>query len=211
MIDGYEQMVKGHKDNAWYTVDNVKGYVIEKNQKYMKSDNSYATIMMQTRLARIAQYITSIDKSKFKITEEFNDEYTPLDLVQEEADKIRNFWLKLINEYNSKPMSAMVKSLEDMGEELTKFAKWPQPVDITINGQPYEHWLFKNPFEDKDKNIPDDGDPGAADYDADNINIEDMQSGKGLPNGGNLDDTSGISEPDTDAAQEAMKGHGAAM
>lgn len=211
VIDGYEQMVKGHKDNAWYTVDNVKGYVIEKNQKYMKSDNSYATIMMHTRLARIAQYITSIDKSKFKITEEFNDEYTPLDLVQEEADKIRNFWLKLINEYNSKPMSAMVKSLEDMGEELTKFAKWPQPVDITINGQPYEHWLFKNPFEDKDKNIPDDGDPGAADYDADNINIEDMQSGKGLPNGGNLDDTSGISEPDTDAAQEAMKGHGAAM
>ena len=112
--DGYEQMVKEHNDNDWYTVENVKGYVIEKNQKYMKSDNSYATIMMQTRLARIAQYITSIDNSKFKITEEFNDEYTPLDLVQEEATKLRNFWIKLINEYNSKPMSAMVKSLEDM-------------------------------------------------------------------------------------------------
>jgi hypothetical protein len=50
--------------------------------------------------------------------------------------------------------------LNNKANEITEKAVWPQPMDITIDGITYAHYLFKNPFIDENSKNGNDGDAG---------------------------------------------------
>lgn len=208
---GFDVITKESNGNQdWLTEENIKRFILKQADSFINSkDNlTYPVIMMYQRLARIANYISEVDDSVYKVNQEFNEKYTPLDLVTEEAEKIKTFWAKAISAYKGKPIASLINDVEDLGKRLDKFAEWPAPVDITISGQEYQHWLFKNPFESKDKNIADDGDADAENYDCDNMNIDDIQN-NGFGGTGTAGDQSVSSPSDADAAA-AMENGGAA-
>lgn len=204
--NGYQYITdKGNSEgSSWFTVDSIKGYLVEKMSPPSDTPD-YKTIMSYTRLARIANYIESVQNTEFNVTEEFTDEYTPWHLVKEEAAKIKTFWIKVIDYYRKNNIQSLIGKLDDLTNKLTQYAIWPQPIDVTIEGTQYQHWLFKNPV-DGEKTADDTDAEGVDDYPTD-VSIGAIQNGAGLPNNGNGDGTgdgTGVATPDTGSARAAM-------
>lgn len=132
-------------------------------------------------LANMFLYITKIEKTK-PVDKKEQEELDLEKLIKEESDKIKAFWEDKIKQYKSSPLADIIQNVKDKALKHLEFAKWPQPQEITVGGQKYQHYLFKNPFDDKGEydsgdNIGSgsgnnanrgnsDGDPDAENYNA---------------------------------------------
>lgn len=102
------------------------------------------------KLARLYYFINT---SSIYTEKDFNDKpelqksftlkYTALELIQEEATQLQEFWKQTISEYA--PIKKCIVEFENkVNEKVNENAIWPQPMDITIEGITYRHYLFKN-------------------------------------------------------------------
>lgn len=68
-----------------------------------------------------------------------------LDLVEEERDKLHNFWEEAIRAYYANPITGEINRFKEYAESLNPYADWPAPINIPIEGITYKLYTFSNP------------------------------------------------------------------
>ena len=91
-------------------------------------------------------YIKSYDLSKnpYKDLKDKDGKFIYLTLVNEEAQKITDFWDKIIDLYEQSTMQNCIETLTTLAHKFDDYATWPLPSEININGVNYKHYLFEN-------------------------------------------------------------------
>jgi hypothetical protein len=68
-----------------------------------------------------------------------------LDLVEEERDKLHNFWEEAIRAYYTNPITKEINKFKEYAENINPYADWPAPINIPIEGITYKLYTFSNP------------------------------------------------------------------
>ena len=68
-----------------------------------------------------------------------------LELVEEERDKLHNFWEEAIRAYYANPITKEINKFKEYAENLNPYADWPAPINIPIEGITYKLYTFSNP------------------------------------------------------------------
>lgn len=112
-----------------------------------------------SQLATMYTYIKSYgdgSSNPYKDIKDKNEPYIYLKLIQEESKKIREFWDKVLKEYEDCSYDKCYNSLINLSEKMDEYAQWPTPQDITIDNIYYQHYLFENIYpSDLDSSIND--------------------------------------------------------
>ena len=177
---GYQKLIAEFTERPTKTAAEIALYISQVTYfKDIKNDTEVTQNLLKwcQALANMFLYITTLKKTE-SVKESDKEKLDIEALVKEEANKIKSFWEEKIKKYKATPINAVIATLQQKGEELQKYAKWPEPRDITICGQLYKHYLFKNPFKENETgnnngsgngngvNGNGDGDAAAQDYQA---------------------------------------------
>jgi hypothetical protein len=68
-----------------------------------------------------------------------------LELVEEERNKLHNFWEEAIRAYYANSLASEINKFKEYAENLNPYADWPSPIDIPIEGRTYKLYTFSNP------------------------------------------------------------------
>ncbi len=131
-------------------------------QHHEDSTEESNTIISQ--LSTMYMYIKSYGDGKNNIYKDLKTEdnkYLYYELVKEEAQKITDFWDKIIDVYNQCKLDKCITDLNDIAQKYDNYAEWPLPTFITINNKDYTHYLFQNIY---DSSLSDSQDISIGDY-----------------------------------------------
>lgn len=78
-----------------------------------------------------------------------------IELVKHECNILETFWSKCIAEYEAYSVNNCVEEIETLANSQSKYAEWPAPGSLTIDGITYKHYLFANTKEDERDPYPD--------------------------------------------------------
>lgn len=68
-----------------------------------------------------------------------------LELVEEERDKLHNFWEEAIRAYYADPIGGLINKFKEYSQNLCPYADWPAPIVIPVEGITYKLYTFSNP------------------------------------------------------------------
>jgi hypothetical protein len=68
-----------------------------------------------------------------------------LELVEEERDKLHNFWEEAIRAYYADPIGGLINKFKEYSQNLCLYADWPAPIVIPVEGITYKLYTFSNP------------------------------------------------------------------
>lgn len=125
------------------------------------------------QLSTIYTYIKSYGNGENNIYKDLtieNKKYLYLTLINEEAQKLCDFWDKIILEYEKCTMENCLNQIDEIANQFDEYAEWPLPSTFMINNVVYKHYLFTNKYE-TEKNI----DTSIGDYDfPETVNFPDI-------------------------------------
>lgn len=80
------------------------------------------------------------------------------DLIKLENKMLCEFWDKCITEYETYTLTDSINEVKQTVNSQLKYAEWPSPGSITIDGVTYKHYIFSNTKKDNRDPYPDDED-----------------------------------------------------
>lgn len=125
---------------------------------YDNDEDSDAPNEICSQLATMYTYLKTFNKDNnpYKDMKDKNSQYIYLSLVQDESKRIREFWDKVLAEYEECSYDKCYSSLIKLSDKMDEYAQWPTPQDLTIDNIYYQHYLFENIYpNDLDSSIND--------------------------------------------------------
>lgn len=165
--------------NTLYTDNNKYRQIydyIKSIYVYDSDEDNSCPNEIASQLATLYMYIKSYGDGSnniYKDTKTEDDKYIYLKLIQDESEKIRKFWDKIILEYNNCKIENCINDLDELSSKFDKYAEWPSPSFININNIQYQHYLFQN--INKKEELPVDISIGDYDF-PETIDIPDIPS-----------------------------------
>ena len=138
----YAEIQAEFRNKRDLSYDDVYKWVQEKQG----SVNSYQKQFACQQLANIYWFIihyTGEDNESMAMNTGSNIDI--LDLVEEERDKLHNFWEEAIRAYYANPITKEINKFKEYAENLNPYADWPAPINIPIEGITYKLYTFSNP------------------------------------------------------------------
>ena len=118
----------------------VYQYLIDKHPK----KNTYVCQQLANIFWFIIHYTDNIDKASDTVENKELDDKAITELVREEKAKLEAFWERVIQEYYSNTMEALVSGLEQYADSMNNYAEWPACMQIPIEGTMYDLYEFNN-------------------------------------------------------------------
>lgn len=153
MRNAYEKMTHdlGIVNSKDYTEINSW---ISKNYRY-KNDE-----YMQYRIKQFTNmylFIRTYNKYSWEVKEDgsTNKITSLLNLVKQENKILEEFWAKCIAEYEAFSLENCINEVQTLVDSQSKYATWPAPGTLTIEGTTYKHYLFANTRSDMQDPYPD--------------------------------------------------------
>lgn len=142
--EAYENAGNVYTDNNEYR--RIYDY-IKSLYTFDKDEDSDGPNEIVAQLATMYTYIKSYgdgSKNPYKDLVDKDGKYIYLTLVNEESQKITEFWDKIIDLYQNSTMENCIDDLKKLAHKFDDYAQWPTPVELNINGINYKHYLFEN-------------------------------------------------------------------
>lgn len=102
-----------------------------------------------SQLTAMYMYIKSYNgnSNPYKNINVKDDKYLYFRLVQEESQKITEFWDKIISIYSNTTLNKCIEDLYTLSNSFADYATWPIPSEVQIGNTKYQHYLFEQMYK----------------------------------------------------------------
>lgn len=155
--DAYQMMRRDLTDDDSQVYSEIQSWISSKF-KYKQDEYTQYTIRQFTNMFLFIRTYP-MPEDEYIISNEDEMASSLFSLTKKENRILCEFWDRCIIEYEKYSLTDAIDDVKTVANSQLRYAEWPAPASLTIDGITYKHYLFcnKNPRQGSDP-YPDDED-----------------------------------------------------